>query len=245
MDTGIWATWYDVEDGVRADHLAWLHGEYLPWLRQRPGFAWVAHYVNEGGGHAMRDLGNMLARPGDEVPRGGQFLQLVGAASPHTFFATGAIEGEPHAAFQPRLAQRRNVLRSIFMEEARVDGPEVGRRTTGGPPGPAIQMGAFRISSVDAEFRLGAWYAQYRLPSIARTPGAIGARKLISVAGWPKNAILYEFVSLAARLEHFENPQEKLALDPKEWTGQVVRTTIHIPGSPVIGTRSWPAVDSH
>src|SRR5688500_8864875 len=51
MDTGMWATWYDVDDSARDEHLAWLHGEYLPWLRQRPGFAWVAHYVNEGGGH--------------------------------------------------------------------------------------------------------------------------------------------------------------------------------------------------
>jgi hypothetical protein len=242
MDNGIWATWYDLDDGERDAHLAWLHREYLPWLRQRPGFAWVAHYANEGGGHAMRDLGNMLVRPGDEVPRGGQFLLLAGAPSPHAFFAKGILTDA--GPFASQLAQRRNMLRAIFVEEARVDGPESGTRPAGGPPGPAIQMGAFRISSVEEEFRLGAWYAQYRLPSIARTPGAIGARKLISVAGWPKNAILYEFVSLAARLEHFELPQEKLALDPNEWTGKVVRTTIHIPGSPVIGSRSWPPLEA-
>lgn len=241
MDSGIWATWYDVDGAERGEFLAWLHRDYLPWLRQRPGFAWVAHYANEGGGHAMRDLGNMLARPDGDVALGGQYLLLVGAPSPHTFFAADSRE-PADSAMAKRLDQRKEVLTAIFMEEARVDGPEVGKRPAGGPPGPAIQMGAFRIRSVEEEFRLGAWYAQYRLPSIARTPGAIGARKLISVAGWPKNAILYEFVSLAARLEHFEVPQEKLALDPAEWTGKVVRSTIHIPGSPVIGMRTWPPV---
>ncbi len=77
---------------------------------------------------------------------------------------------------------------------------------------------------------------------MARIPGVIATRKLVSVAGWAKHGILYEFTSLAARLEHFEVPHESLALDPKEWTGRVGSATIHTPGSPVIGPRIWPPV---
>ena len=81
------------------------------------------------------------------------------------------------------------------------------------------------------------------LPHMARMPGCIGARKLNCVAGWAKHAILYEFVSLEARLRDFEEPHEALAMDAKEWTGRVVRYTIHTPGSPVIGPRLWPPAE--
>ncbi|MDO8705515.1 MAG: hypothetical protein Q7J84_11270 [Sulfuricaulis sp.] len=243
MDSGIWATWYNLDNDDRADFLDWLHAEYLPHLKQRHGFSWVAHYAHEGGGEATRELCNILARSGEDVACGGQFLLLVGAPSPHTFFAPNVMELTWPQGVAKRLAQRRDVVSAIFMEEARVNGPEFGRRIPGGPPGPAIQMGAFRMRSVEDEFALGAWYAQNRLPAIARIPGAIGARKLIAVAGWPKNGILYEFTSLAARLEHFEGPEEREALDPKEWTGKIVQATIHMPGSPMIGARTWPPLD--
>jgi hypothetical protein len=242
MDSGIWATWYNIDEADQEDYLVWLHAEYLPWLRQRSGYCWVAHYVNEGGGHDMRALGKLLPRSKAEVPSGMQFLQLAGAASPHNFFTPNVLEPHGPPAFAHQLAKRREVVSNVFMEEARVNGPEAGQRAPGAVPGPAIQMGSFRIDTIDNEFKLGAWYAQYRLPQIAATPGAICARKLISVAGWAKHSILYEFVSLEARLRHFEVPQEKLALNPDEWTGKIVLTTIHTPGSPVVARRTWPPV---
>ena len=79
---------------------------------------------------------------------------------------------------------------------------------------------------------------------MARMPGSIATRKLVAASGWAKHAILYEFTSLEARLEHFEEPHEGLALDAKEWTGQIVRTTLHAPGSPSIAERLWPPVKS-
>jgi hypothetical protein len=45
-----------------------------------------------------------------------------------------------------------------------------------------------------------------------------------------------------ARLENFEEPHEALAMDQKQWTGRVVRYTIHTPGSPVVGERTWPPI---
>jgi hypothetical protein len=203
----------------------------------------VAHYRNEGGGAAMRDVGaNILTRPDDDIGNGSQYLVLVGAPSPHTFLAPLALGIETDERFKDMLSLRRGVRSAIFSEEARVSGPAIGKRPQGGTPGPAIQMGSFRVRSPEEEFDLGCWYAQYRMPHMAQMPGCIATRKLNCVAGWVKHAILYEFESLEARLQNFEEPHEALALDAKEWTGRVVRYTIHTPGSPVIGPRLWPPV---
>ena len=244
MDNGIWATWYDLADDTRERFIGWLHGEYFPALRQRAGFAWVAHYRNDGGGEKMRALGtNILARPQEDIGNGSQYVVLVGAPSAHTFLSPLALEIEKDAQFRDMLALRQGVRSAIFSEEARVNGPAIAQRPQGGTPGPAIQMGSFQVRSVKDEFDLGCWYAQYRLPHMAKMPGCIAARKLNCVAGWAKHAILYEFVSLEARLRDFEEPHEALAMDAKEWTGRVVRYTIHTPGSPVIGPRLWPSVE--
>jgi hypothetical protein len=244
MDHGIWATWYDLADDTRARFLDWLHGSYLPALQQRAGFAWVAHYRNDGGGQAMRQLGdNIIVRPQEDIGDGSQYVVLVGAPSPHTFFKPLALEIEQEPQHRDMLALRRGVRTAIFSEETRVNGPAIGQRVQGGTPAPAIQMGSFRVRGVEEEIDLGCWYAQYRLPHMAQMPGCIAARKLNCVAGWPKHAILYEFVSLEARMQNFEEPHESLAVDTKEWTGRVVRYTIHTPGSPVVGPRIWPPVE--
>ena len=243
MDQGIWATWYDLPEGARDAHLAWLHGEYLPGLSQRPGFAWVAHYASQGGGTAMRHLRDSIVQHvTEDVPAGSQFLLLAGAASANTFLAPSVLELEHNAAPAERamLDQRQAVRTAIFAEQARVNGPEFGAQTPGGTPAPAIQMGSFRAHSVEEEFDLGAWYAQYRLPHMARMPGCIGARKLLCVAGWAKHAVLYEFTSLDARLEHFEEKHEALGQDDASWSGRISRYTLHVPGSPTVAERTWP-----
>jgi hypothetical protein len=241
MDNGIWATWYDLEDGTRDRFLEWLHVDYLPALKQRPGYAWVAHYRNEVGGPAMRHLGqSILTRPDEDVGNGTQFLMLAGAASPHVFLAPSVMEPETSPRFREMLALRRGLRTVIFSEEARVSGPAARSRPPGTTPAPGIQMGSFRVRSLEEEFDLGCWYAQYRLPYMAQAPGSVGTRKLLSVAGWAKHSILYEFTSLEARLKNFEEPHESLSADPKEWTGRVVRYTIHAPGSPFVGARIWP-----
>jgi hypothetical protein len=240
MDSGIWATWYDIEPQAREQFLHWAHQEYLPFLRSQPGIAWVAHYRNDGGGQSMRKLGAALARPDMDVARGGQYLLLVGATSPHVFFNPLVTRMAMPAGFAEFLALRCETVTNIFVEAARVNGPSSCEDTEGGLPGPAIQMGSFRIKTPEAEFDLGEWYAQNRFRHMARMPACIRTRKLVSIAGWAKHAVLYEFTSLESRLEQFEEPLETEALDATRWTGKVVGTTIHIPGSPVIGPRIWP-----
>jgi hypothetical protein len=219
MDHGIWATWYDLADADREKFLRWLHGEYLPELKMRPGFAWVAHYENKVGGPQMRQVGDIIERPGEDIGSGSQFLMLVGAPSPHTFLNPSVLQIENEAPQRTRdmLAVRKGVRPAIFMEET-------------------------RVRTIADEFDLGCWYAQYRLPHMAQMPGSVASRKLLCVAGWAKHAVMYEFTSLEARLAHFEEPHEALAVDPKEWTGRIVRYTIHTPGSPTVGQRIWPPV---
>jgi hypothetical protein len=64
--------------------------------------------------------------------------------------------------------------------------------------------------------------------------GAVGARKLVSISGWAKHAILYEFVTMEERDQYFVDTD-------RDWSGRVVENLIHAPGSPTLGTRIWPA----
>jgi hypothetical protein len=244
MDRGIWATWYDLPDDGRDAYLDWLHETELPVLLRRPGYAWAAHYEITGGGSKMDQIGARLARPAEPgLGSGSQFLVLVGAPSPHVFLhpRVDRLDAEDDAVSRSMRAMRIGTRLCLFTEEARVTGPEIGAKPAGSTPGPAIQMGSFRTKTLEDEIDLGAWYAQYRLPAMSRMPGCIETRKLVSLAGWAKHGILYEFTSLEARHEHFQN-HESLALEDGQWTNRVIGYTVHAPGSPSVGRRIWPAV---
>jgi hypothetical protein len=254
MDSGIWATWYDLAEGDKETYLGWLHKDYLPEVLSRPGYLWAATYEVTGGGSHMNQIGGILARAEDgSVGTGTDYVTVVGAAHPHVFFSPNVIGidnplATPHpelsnGTVQDMFAKRIGARTNIFLEEARVNGPEIGSRAPGTTPGPAIQMGSFRGMSPEDDYDLGAWYAQYRLPHMTRMPGSIRTRKLLSVAGWAKHAVLYEFLSLDARKEGFEATHERLALDDKEWTNLIINYTRHSPGSPSVGRRIWPAVE--
>ena len=74
----------------------------------------------------------------------------------------------------------------------------------------------------------------FRLPLMEPMTGAVGARKLVSISGWAKHAILYEFVSIEANQKYFVD-------NDRDWTGKVIKNLIHAPGSPTLGQRIWPA----
>lgn len=244
MDLGIRAVWYDLPEDGRDEYFDWLHNEHLPEVLKFPGVMWAAHYEIPGGENNVTFHEN-LNRPADgEVGTGSQFIVLAGAATPHIFFdPSEAQKAEGEKAIYKEMAGRRIGSRAcIFSEVVRIDGPEAGARLAGTTPGPAIQMGSFRTSTVEEELDAGAWYTQYRLPAIAKMPGAIGARRLACIAGWPKHGVLYEYTSLEARLQHFQ-VHESLGEAEGEWTNRVITYTIHSPGSPSVAQRIWPAVD--
>lgn len=242
IDRGIWATWYDLPEDGREDFISWLHEVHLPEATQRPGYLWAAHFeITESSSRMNLVKDKLTYTDTADIGGGTQFLVLRGAVSPHVFCDPNPAQlAERQSAEVREMLSRRIGARScIFAEEGRVDGPEVRSRAPGLVPGPAIQMGSFVANSLEAEFDLGAWYAQYRLPSMGRMPGCVGARKLVSVAGWAKHSILYEFTSLDAREENFQK-HEELSIDEKEWSGRVIRYLTHAPGSPSVGRRIWP-----
>jgi hypothetical protein len=247
MDQGVRAVWYDLEDTAEAAYLAWLHGHYLPEIMARPGILWAAHYEITGGGAHMDKIGDVLPRMDEgenaDVGTGTQYLLLIGAGSPHVFFKPDFDQLEQeNAAVRDQIALRQGARTCVFTEEARVNGPEFDYRTHDSTPGPAIQMGSFRTRTVADEFDLAGWYANYRMPAMARMPGCIATRKLVSVAGWAKHSVMYEFLSLEARAEHFQS-HESLALDETVWTSRIIKYTVHAPGSPSVGRRIWPSVE--
>jgi hypothetical protein len=103
---------------------------------------------------------------------------------------------------------------------------------------PCIQLGSFNCQPEGEEDML-AWYAQCRMDAMTRLPGCIRTRKLASVMGWAKHAILYEFESLDARNRYFAHHEDG---DSKAiaWADQVVSTLTHAPGSANLANRLWP-----
>jgi hypothetical protein len=247
MDQAIWATWYDLPEDGRDEYLDWLHSDYLPALQAKPGIAWTAHYQDTVGGDDMKRVREHFPESvGMEgVGTGTQFLMLAGAAEVWTLMSPSVVDEQAALTGTARkmLDRRQGVRPCIFSTFARVDGPEMALRPAGTTPGPAIQMGSFRTANLENEFDVGPWYAQYRLPAMAKMPGCIAARVMLSAAGWAKYSVLYEFTSLEARLEHFEIGHEAEALDEDEWSGKLVRYTMHTPGSPTVGQRIWPPVE--
>ncbi len=129
---------------------------------------------------------------------------------------------------------RREGERScIFMERDRIDGYETATRSPGITPGPAIQVGTFNINALENEDELGSWYAQVRMPRLKEMTGCVGARNLVSVSGWAKHAIMYEWISL-------ESLKENFTTETIERSHNAVKSLIHAPGSPSLGQRIWP-----
>lgn len=135
------------------------------------------------------------------------------------------------------LALRQGERVNIFTEEARADGFDAAKREPNAALSPCIQLGSFQPGPDEAdEDDLLAWYAQCRMPAMTRLPGCVAVRKTVSVSGWAKHSVLYEFVSLAERNNRFPG-HEKGRPDDEAWTDRLVRKLLHAPGSPNVAER--------
>ena len=240
MDRALRISWYDLAAANRDAYLSWLHGTYMPLMVKRPGVVWAAHFECEKGPPPDR-----LKHTDDKsVPTGNGYILLYGAKDAHAFSdpAPGGPRPEPSADEKKMLAMRIGERVHILAEESRADGPEAKRRKAGKELAPCIQLGTFNSGSADDDEIL-AWYTQWRLPSMRKLPGCVGIRKMVSVTGWAKHSVLYEFVSLEERNKHFPD-HEKANPEMDAWTDRLVRKLLHAPGSPNVAGRIWPAVKS-
>ena len=246
MDQAIWAIWYDLDDADRAPFLDWLHAKYLPALALSPAFTWVAQYAqtNAPPQSVKADGSLSIGRTDEDVGTGHRYMTLIGAPTPRVFLNPLFAEAEAKAidgaaAF---LAMRRGLRRNLFVEQQRVLGSAPGAAEHPTVLSAAIQFGTFRMRTPENEFELNAFYEQNRLPAMARSARSIRTRKLVSVAGWAKHGVIYEFDSIAGRNEVWaESARRKKDGDPAEqW--QISHNTLHTPGSPVTAERTWPPV---
>lgn len=242
MDRGIWATWYDLPEEGREEYLGWLHEAHLPRLLSRRGYLWAAHFRNAGGGERFHQVVKDMARADDPaVGTGKNFLVLLGAESSLAFYDPNRnqIRERQTAEERAMLGRRIGDYSCIFTEEARVEGPAAGWRSPGITPGPYIQMGNFNVKALEDGHDLGGWYAQHRLPFMAKMKGGVGARKLAAAVGWGRHSILYEYVSAEAREAEFVS-HEEIGHEAGSWTSRVHQYVVHAPCSPFVGPRIWP-----
>jgi hypothetical protein len=235
-DAGIYALWYDLAPGTKAEYLDWLHGTHLPAMLQRHGYLWAAHVENVTSAEREARSAARLTRTSDaSVPGGFEYLLLYGATDAHIFADPSPAEllAAADAKTRQMLSRQQKARECIFVEVARVDGPDVATRRPGITPGPIIQLGTFNINALENETEMGTWYARSRLPLVQTPAGSVGARKLVTISGWAKHGILYEFSSLEAA--------ESGLVDTTDWSRTVVDSLVHAPHSPTLGRRIWPA----
>jgi len=244
MDQALWITWYDLPDDGREAYLSWAHETYIPGILQRAGFLWAAHYatVPKGTMRTMRREDTLTNTSEPSVPTGQQYLLLFGGGDAHVFAdpSPTALHASLPEESRRMLALRRGERFNVMVEAARVEGPEAKNYRDGMALAPCIQIGSYNCDYRNEEDML-AWYAQWRMAAMTRLPGCIRTRRLASVAGWAKHSILYEFVSLDARNEHFFKHEDGHP-DMIAWGDRVVKTLTHAPGSANLACRIWPAV---
>jgi hypothetical protein len=236
MDNAILAIYYDLSEESRNKYLGWFHEKYLPELLSRSGYLWAAHYEAASAGRRFQKVLDALGRTSDPGQSSGTgFVALFGGESTRTFFNPSLKQLKEREGDEAKEMIGLRVLPRawIYTVEWSMDGPESRTRDSRGIPAPAIQMGRFNAPREDEE-DLGAWYAQERMPMVSRAPGCVGGRKLLAAAGDPKHAVLYEFISLEARENHF------VPLEETAWSDRIHHYVVHPPGSPFVGRRIWP-----
>jgi hypothetical protein len=236
VDRGLWITWYDLPESGRDDYLSWLHGIYLPNLLKRPGYLWAAHYATRTSGgsaqiHHVED---------PKVPTGFRYILIVGVQDALVF--GNPVPSAIHAALPEQgrrmLAMRTGERVNLMTEAGRCEGRASAGYKEGLTGAPYIQIGSFNCP-VEYEEEMHAGYVQQRLPAMCETASCIRTRKLNSVAGWAKHAILYEFATVEGFNRDYEAANAKSPLGTNGHS--VVPMLVHAPNGPNSALRIWPA----
>ena len=234
------AEWFDLDEANGFD--AWLHDTHLPAVQAASGVAWVAHYKIVPIPDKPFIEGAPQRRETDDtsVPTGWQNVVLTAGVSPEVFFGQdNALDAviESHAE---QLAARQNYRSAVYIEEQVINSPEQRRAPYGMGPPPAMQLGNYNTRRPEDEDELARWYRAERFSRVSVTPGMVRGRKMISMSGWAKHGVLWEFTDLPEGDHSFEH--RFVAADRgDEWSGRhVLEYALHAPGSPHTGRRVWP-----
>jgi hypothetical protein len=204
-------------------------------MLKRHGYLWAAHIENVTSPEREARNNQRLTHTTDtSVPTGFEYLLLYGAENAHVLADPSPAEmlQSFDANTRDMLSRQLRARECIFVEVDRVDGPDAATRRPGITPGPVVQLGTFNSNALENETEMSTWYSRSRLPLVQTPAGSVGARKLVTVSGWAKHGILYEFSSMQAA--------ESAMVDTTEWSRKVVGSLVHAPHSPTIGRRIWP-----
>jgi hypothetical protein len=142
--------------------------------------------------------------------------------------AFGASSGEP--------APEYGLLGQSLLHQ--IDYASGPADVVGGGLSPAVQFGVLNVKDVVNEWQLNETFERYRLKAVASVDGQVRMRRFISVAGFSKYAVLYEFQSLEARNVAFEKSLGSNALGAnKNPASALIEYIVHAPGSPFVGVR--------
>ena len=105
-----------------------------------------------------------------------------------------------------------------------------------------MQLGNYNADTPEDEFELARWYREERFHRVSVTRGMIRGRKMLSIAGWPKHGVLWEFTDLPEGEFTFE--LRFIEADRNEdWQGRhVLEYVTHTHNGPHAGRRIWPKV---
>lgn len=244
MSEVIRADWFDLHPEDRAEFQDWFHDTHLPAVQATPGVGWVGHYeiVPIPDKPYIEGAPRRRETTDPTLPTGWQHVVLTAALSAEVFFGQCAPLDALEQADAPQLALRRNHRRAVFIEEQVVNSPELRASPYGMGPPPAMQLGNYNTRRPEDEFELARWYRAERFARVSVTPGMIRGRKMISMAGWAKHGVLWEFTDLPKGDASFEH--RFVAADRNEnWQGRhVLEYAEHAYGSPHAGRRIWPPV---
>ena len=233
----LYATWLSAPSD---EDTAKVAADFVAALGSTPGVVQTAAYRLTVGGPAMQKLAGVVKRIDDErfvaaAPRAVVLAELDSLA---TSAEVGDRFGARDDAPEPDPVAASIAWQVLFHELSYVSGPEESSDPSFGP---AIQLGALNVDSLQAEWELNQWYERVRLPAVATMPGQIRTRRYVSIAGPPRYGVLYEFLSLDARIKGFEEREESHGLDRSHPTSKLMDYTVHAPGAPFIGERLEPA----
>ena len=244
MSEVIKAEWFDISDENRADTWAWLHAEYFPALQAAAGVAWVGHYEIE----KQQDKPYIEGAPAKQettdpsVPTGWENVVLTAAVSSEVFFGTDNPVDAMEEAHADKRAAFENYRSAVFIEEQVINSPEQRTSPYGMGPPPAMQLGNYNANAPEDEIELAKWYRSERFARVSVSRGMIRGRKMLSMAGWPKHGVLWEFTDLPEGEFTFE-PRFLEADRGEEWPGRhVLEYVTHAPNGPHCGRRVWPKV---
>jgi hypothetical protein len=254
VDRAYWISWFNLpaqlSDDKRAAFVEWVRDAYVPKVLRRDRVLWGALYASlpRGDYTPLGGPGGRIAHKKNPrgVPAGDRYILMFGA--PDVYALVNPTSDAFHAKLglkdRGMLALRRDERHNFMLEEGRIEGPDMARHKPHLAPAPAIQLGSFNAGDWRNEEEQATWYARWRLPSLTQVKGCVRVRKLVSVAGWAKHACFYEFASLEAREKNFvyyEKPNKKMV----KWSTDVVRDTVHAPGSANIANRLFYCLKSY